>query len=427
MKAAIKTIDVTPPIGSQMAGYSERKHGAIGIHDPLLAHAIVLDDGLSKIAYVVIDVTSVDSHFTKKVREIVLQETGIEFDHVMIGGTHTHSGSAATKLNARVYIPIKQFDPNGDAEYYSQLIKKVAGVIIWANNSLEEASIGIGTGIIDGLGTNRNNIDDYYDPAVSIIKLNRKDGSLLGAIINHACHPTVLNFENYLFTADYIGYLKSQLKDHYPESEFVFSQGAAGSASTRYTKKSSTFEEASRLASIITDEVLRVLPKVEMVTDISVSGTCEDFSLEIRDFLKEDECIKEIERCKLELQNLIDNKAEASQIRKAYVTLQGSEKRNFFRENIDINEVTSELQCLDFGIFKLIGIPADCFGEIARDIMNIPSNKPTLVAGYVNDALGYVLSKEGYAVDSYERSITLYKETSHQFIVDGASKLINNN
>jgi hypothetical protein len=50
LKVGIGKVDITPPIGTPSAGYMERKgEGMQGIHDPLLAIALFIDNGEKKI------------------------------------------------------------------------------------------------------------------------------------------------------------------------------------------------------------------------------------------------------------------------------------------------------------------------------------------------------------------------------------------
>ena len=55
LKAGFARIDVTPPLGTTLAGYYETRY-ADGILDPLLATAIAFDNGENRIIVVSIDI-----------------------------------------------------------------------------------------------------------------------------------------------------------------------------------------------------------------------------------------------------------------------------------------------------------------------------------------------------------------------------------
>ncbi len=51
------------------------------------------------------------------------------------------------------------------------------------------------------------------DPEVGVIAARSPDGELLGVFVNFACHLTVLGGNG--FTADYVCYLRENLRKHY--------------------------------------------------------------------------------------------------------------------------------------------------------------------------------------------------------------------
>ena len=52
--------DITPPVGGLMYGYGARgTNVSTGVHDPLYAKAIVLDDGTTKLTIVALDLGSI--------------------------------------------------------------------------------------------------------------------------------------------------------------------------------------------------------------------------------------------------------------------------------------------------------------------------------------------------------------------------------
>ena len=92
MRAGRSRIDITPAEGVPMGGYVARTKGAEGIHDPLFARALVLDDGEGRVALVSADLCALDVAVAREVRQCIAQRTGIPADHVLLALTHTHAG-----------------------------------------------------------------------------------------------------------------------------------------------------------------------------------------------------------------------------------------------------------------------------------------------------------------------------------------------
>src|SRR5580704_14044918 len=90
-KVGMAEIDITPPIGHRMAGYFEERF-ATGVHDPLMAKAIVLQQGKTEVAMVFCDLVGLSLHVTTNARVIVSRETGIPITNIFMAATHSHTG-----------------------------------------------------------------------------------------------------------------------------------------------------------------------------------------------------------------------------------------------------------------------------------------------------------------------------------------------
>src|SRR5438445_11656866 len=87
LKVGAAEIDITPPIGHRMAGYFDERL-ATGVHDPLKAKALVLQQGKEQIALVFCDLVGVSLTITTNARAQASQTTGIPMPHIMICATH---------------------------------------------------------------------------------------------------------------------------------------------------------------------------------------------------------------------------------------------------------------------------------------------------------------------------------------------------
>src|SRR5947209_2502648 len=86
-RAGIARVDITPPVGHAMGGYSDRKGNASGTHDPLYATVLVLESGGNSLALVTADLRSFVS---TRVGDAAKQKFGIAT--IIISSSHTHSG-----------------------------------------------------------------------------------------------------------------------------------------------------------------------------------------------------------------------------------------------------------------------------------------------------------------------------------------------
>nr|MBQ4318775.1 neutral/alkaline non-lysosomal ceramidase N-terminal domain-containing protein [Clostridia bacterium] len=237
LKAGFAQINITPKLGMMIPGYFNVRI-ADGIIDPLYARAFVLDDGNTVIAAVIFDLILASEATTAEVRRMVTEATGIPAENIMVGATHTHTGSS-TDHRSTVSTP--------DEDYVQLFRKSAADAIVTAYNNRTDAKIGYGSQDEFEVGFNRRyfmkdgtlktnpgllnpNIDHVaapIDPQVGVIRVDTADDKPLGAIVNFTVHPDVVSGNKYC--SDYIGELARTLKKVYGEDfGVVYMNGCCG-------------------------------------------------------------------------------------------------------------------------------------------------------------------------------------------------------
>lgn len=131
LRAGASAVDITPkefPL-NMPGGFNANM--ATGAHDPLYAHALVLDDGTTTLAIVVVDNLGVAQEACEDAKALAAKQCGIPIDKILVSSTHTHS---APSSNAK--------DGPAPAVAYRQLL--VAGMaesIVRAHAALRPASV----------------------------------------------------------------------------------------------------------------------------------------------------------------------------------------------------------------------------------------------------------------------------------------------
>src|SRR3954469_12104387 len=91
LKAGVAFVDITGPIPFRLHGYFYERLST-GIKDPLLARAIVLQQGREQVAFVFCDLVGISFAETAPARKKASEATGIPVEHIAVTGTHTHTG-----------------------------------------------------------------------------------------------------------------------------------------------------------------------------------------------------------------------------------------------------------------------------------------------------------------------------------------------
>lgn len=130
LRAGAAAVDITPkefPL-NMPGGFSANP--ASGVHDPFHARALVLDDGVTTLAMVVVDSLGAGPDTLDEVKADASRRCGIPVENILISSTHTHSGPPSSGKEGTA------------AAYRKIFVQGTADSIVQAHAALEPASIG---------------------------------------------------------------------------------------------------------------------------------------------------------------------------------------------------------------------------------------------------------------------------------------------
>ena len=90
VRAGAAISNITPPLDQPIVG-GWHASPATDIHDELHARCLVMDDGETKLALVVVDCLGVSRDLCDAAKSIIQDKTQIPVENVLIAATHTHS------------------------------------------------------------------------------------------------------------------------------------------------------------------------------------------------------------------------------------------------------------------------------------------------------------------------------------------------
>lgn len=144
-RAGAATSNVTPPLGAGIVGNFVIPP-ATHIHDELHARCLALDDGTTKLVFVVVDNVSINREVYDEAKKRIHAATGVPVEHLMMSATHTHSATSARGSNAMAMRGAGETAPLALDDYQSFLVQRITDGVRRALNNLEPARIGWGTG-----------------------------------------------------------------------------------------------------------------------------------------------------------------------------------------------------------------------------------------------------------------------------------------
>ena len=98
-KAGAATSNITPPLGEPIVG-GWMSPPATQIHDELHARCLVLDDGKTRLVFVICDNVGIPREVFDEARRIAAEETKLPPERFLFSATHTHSATSARGMGS---------------------------------------------------------------------------------------------------------------------------------------------------------------------------------------------------------------------------------------------------------------------------------------------------------------------------------------
>jgi len=229
--------DMTPPVGIYSRNWGAAlTDTASGIHQPLILCCITFQTAVNERPLVLVSLdlcmwrNKEDEQF---VRHEILNALGLDAANLMICLSHTHSSPSISREDA--------FKPGGGyiEPYLIELREKAIATIQKALSNAAPSVLTWQYGTCN-LATNRDlpeigkdrivvgyNADKSADNTLLVGRITNKNNTITATIVNYACHPTTLAWDNHLISPDYVGSLRNLVQDE-TNAPCLFMQGASG-------------------------------------------------------------------------------------------------------------------------------------------------------------------------------------------------------
>ena len=207
-----------------IAGFGNAR-AANGVHDDLWARTLVIDDGTTRLAIVVLDVIGFMNNEVIDVRHNIPGDARVTY--TIIASTHTHEGPDLLGLWGKSH-----FKSGIDKKYMEYVKNQVVKSVVNAVNNLRPVYLEVSedlTGAASLVADSR--MPEVYDSGLRIIKfVDKEKGNTPGSLISWADHPETLWGENLLITSDYPHYLRKGVEEGVYHGENLIKSGTGGIA-----------------------------------------------------------------------------------------------------------------------------------------------------------------------------------------------------
>jgi len=225
-----------------LGGYGERMNKpAEGIHDPIMAKALVLKDNDKKYAIVTIDILGLPSNVKSDLLKRIAAK-GWSVENLMLLPSHSHGSLEMAAINSKNVFGVPQIGIF-QSELLDFIIEKLEKLILEADQNYQEVKIGTGSAKFDGLNRNRRG-DKLVDNELTVTRVDLANGQPLTALVNWTAHPTFIGGDDMQVSAEWPGYLQTEMEKTIGSGVTVmYYNGAEGDQSPVYKGQGGAYEK----------------------------------------------------------------------------------------------------------------------------------------------------------------------------------------
>lgn len=455
-KAAFYETEVTPPLGTSMPGCVAPR-GAEDVTDKVYAKAVVISNGRETVATVVLDSVGLPEDCHKFICDRVGEYTPIKSECITVCCNHTHEGAPLTS---------NYYNGNKEKDYIDVVIRRMADCITLAYKRLQPVKIKYGCGEVYGASYNRDfvmrdgtlamntgrdekplmdiTIDPDFeyvkfsdaqndptaeiynknclgnlagiDPQLPVMSFEAEDGTIIGAMINFACHQTCLSSTS--ISGDYSSILSKELKKVYGD-DFVslFIIGTAGDINhidwriSRHEDKNDSWMKHGKM---LAKEAIKVIGGAEEVDGDTLISKKEIVKVGIRQITEED--IREV------MKNYVSGAVKDYYSVSRAIGYKNTNKRT--EENLYV-------QCTRIGDVYYYALPGEVYVNFGLAIKEKSPTRKTMITELAHAQNGYIPTHEAFLPQSilYEATtgfVSPYEENTGYMLVDKALELAEN-
>ena len=413
----VAQVDITPPLQIYSRNWGAATYDfAEGIHQPLTLTCVTFQSSKDDKPLVLI---SADLGWWKNsndwlLRSSLLQSLKIGPEQLMFCCSHTHSGPVLSRDDT----------PDIGKELLDNYLLLLRDQSVHAvQNAMESAGPAILTWHYGNcsLATNRDlpdvknnrfvvgfNPGKSADDTVLVGRITDEQNNITGTIVNYACHPTTLAWDNRLISPDYIGAMRGivELSTNAP---CLFLQGASGelSPAEQYVGDITIAEKNGRQLGYAVLSTLEGMlpPKTELVFSGIVESGAALGVWERKTYRPSVELSATLVEVPFSLRPL----TSLEEIEKRY----GSSEDRVMKERLfrklavrkavgDGELVRVPLCIWQIGESFLVGQPNEAYSEFQELLRQELSPITVAVMNLVNGGIGYLAPEELYKEDIYQ-------------------------
>ena len=267
LRAGAARVETTPAMADLLPPYTS-------IHDPLFVRALVLDDGASRAAIVVLDAPTIASPELADMQKRVAAETGAPLANVLVAVTHNHNAIRIDHVVQGVYLP-------GSPKIADFTIARTLQAVKQAVANLQPARAGFASGNTPLIGRRAApgpGETDAFDKALSVFKVESLSGQPIAFLINSGMEPVITQAAAAQVSADLAGAVERYVEQRYGDKPVaMYTVGSIANSFYNARAQGSTpepnpFTIMNAVGTLLGEDVLATAARIQMSPDVKISA-----------------------------------------------------------------------------------------------------------------------------------------------------------
>lgn len=426
LRAGAARVDISPGLGTQVAGGIGLYRPTQLIIDPIYAKALVLQAGSRKLCFLSLDLPVASTEVATAARHRAGEQFGYDPAAIMIHCTQNHAapmwGHVAVSARSPYIAPGLSWLRGGDDAYSELVEEKVLEVIGLAEDNLEPVTVSVGSGLEGRIAHNRRVVfrdghadaiqikvgdpDILYkegpiDPELGVVCMVGKDARAKAFLLHHTSHPCHLNGKNCV-TSGWPGAWADEVRKAYgPNCTPLVVNGCCGNIHHRDRfnpdfNHSDDYDRIGRLLAETTRDVVQ--NRLKILEDPILDYRVRQLPLPLRDL-----DAGEIEEARALLREHPDpmwQNEEKTAVDWAWCYAVAILDLAELREQTP--KVDHEIQVFRIGDTAVVGLCGEPFVEGQLEIKLKSPAYRTFIAHMSNGYVGYIPTQHAFARGGYE-------------------------
>lgn len=362
-----------------MTGFASRTEPAQGIHDPITARAVLLDNGETSLAIVACDLLGFSPESVASMRQGIADRTSIAPGHVLISCTHTHSGPTS--------LPMRGALGYMDNAWLTAAEGKIVDLVAGLPSELRPARFAHSSTTVTGISFNRQDRTHDHDEELVVIGVESESGDAVATVVNYAMHAVVLGGSYMLYSADFPGQANRRVEQA-RGGVSLYLQGACGDINPDLDARGD-FRDCERLGDILARAAVSALTGAARESEVVLSAASRIVDVPLDPPPTLAELDQQIARFRADKQAAQTSGSMINELIAQAMSDWASELRSLIETDSVPMTLPVEVFAAGINDLRIVTLPFETYNDIGRGIKQGIKPLRGLFAGYSNGLFGY--------------------------------------